>query len=672
MFLAENKEDIQYLKGIGPRLKEIYAKLGIKNIADLVQHFPRDYVDRSRVDKLKDALKKESINVIVKVIAQDYIGWGKKRSLKIMVQDESASAALLCFGRNFLAANFSPGKHFLITGQFKYRYSELQCSAFSYEALEEENADFDQIIPLYPLTAGLKQNQLRQSIKKALEKVKDHCHDQLPAHLAIKYNFPGRFEAIRNLHFPDNPEALEKAREFLKFEEFFYFLLYLNRRNQKDEIQRGKTRKIPFALKTRLLERLPFKLTPAQKQALLEIELDILGRIPMARLLQGDVGSGKTIVAFLAALSVIEAGEQAVIMAPTEILARQQAEKAAQLLEPLGISIAFFSGSTTGEPRKYLLEALKQGEIDLIIGTHSLFSDDVAYKNLGLVVVDEQHRFGVLQRLSLVQKGRDADLLLMTATPIPRTLALSVLGDLKISEIRHLPEGRKEIITHLTRHGNEEKVYQRVRQELLLGHQAYFVYPLIEESDKVDLKNAEAMYDLFRTKIYPDFKVAMIHSRLNDDEKIQVMRDFSKGAIQVLVSTSVVEVGVDVPRATAMVIEHAERFGLSQLHQLRGRVGRSDLQSYCFLIYAARLTEQGIQRLKVMKETTDGFKIAEEDLKIRGPGELLGLKQAGGLRFRIADLMADFSLFTRAREDIQALLSDDPGLLKPANRVVQE
>jgi ATP-dependent DNA helicase RecG len=398
---------------------------------------------------------------------------------------------------------------------------------------------------------------------------------------------------------------------------------------------------------------------------------------PMARLLQGDVGSGKTLVAFLACLDAIEAGGQAAIMAPTELLARQHAATAARLLEPLGVRLAFLSGNVEDAARPPLLAALRSGDVDLVLGTQALFSDEVEYKDLRLTVVDEQHRFGVLQRLALSRKGPLPDLLMMTATPIPRTLALTVFGDLSVSAIRTMPPGRKPVITHLAKAGNEAKVYDFVRKLVAAGRQAYFVYPLISvagspATDRLELKNAEAMAEKLRKETYPEFRVGLIHSRLKEDEKRATMDAFSKGELSILVATSVVEVGVDVPNAAAMVVEHAERFGLAALHQLRGRVGRGSEQSYCFLVYSSDVTEDAKARLKAMLGTSDGFALAEEDLRIRGPGEIAGTAQSGYLRLSIADPIRDALVLEEARAEAFAMLEADPGLLDPANAPVRD
>lgn len=418
-------------------------------------------------------------------------------------------------------------------------------------------------------------------------------------------------------------------------------------------------------LQARLAERLPFTLTADQLAVLDDINADLSGNAIMARLLQGDVGSGKTLVAFLACLAVIAEGGQCAILAPTELLARQHAETAAQLLEPIGVRLAFLTGNLKAAGRTRLLGELRSGNIDLVIGTHALFSNSVDYHNLRLVVIDEQHRFGVLQRSAIIAKGtagnpggKPPHLLMMSATPIPRTLALSVFGDLDVSVIRTMPPGRKPVITHLSRGGNEERVYEFIRKELEGGRQAYFVYPLIDQSDALSLKSAEEMFVTLRDRIFPGTRTALIHSRIAEDEQRQIMEDFRAGTIRILVATSVVEVGVDVANATCMVIEHAERFGLSALHQLRGRVGRGTVQSYCFLVYAQNLTEDGKARLRIMHETTDGFVIAEEDLKLRGPGDVTGIQQSGYVSFDLADPIRDYDILLEARKAAFNLLEN--------------
>jgi ATP-dependent DNA helicase RecG len=509
-------------------------------------------------------------------------------------------------------------------------------------------------------------------------------------------------------------EEEDSARKTLIYEELFYFEMMIAQRaiarrgsqvniniiNKNiiiDEERQSKSASFS-ALQKRLVERLPFKLTPGQLKAAGEINRDMESPSPMARLLQGDVGSGKTLVAFLACLGAVEkknSGEkgQAVIMAPTELLARQHAENAAKILEPLGLRIAFLTGNVRAKGRAHLLKALASGDVDIACGTHALFSRDVVYKNLRLAVIDEQHRFGVTQRQAIMVKGPEGgpvpSLLMMSATPIPRTLALTVFGDLDVSVISDMPPGREPVETHLAKESNAEKVYNFVRKELAAGRQAYFVYPLIEASEERDLKDAQSMFRRLAETVFPEFKAALIHSRIDEETKRGVMEAFRTGSIKILVATSVVEVGVDVPNAACMVIEHAERFGLSALHQLRGRVGRGGGKSYCFLIYSDQkvpekyfglnpedLSEEERsregRRLMVMLENTDGFVIAEKDLQFRGPGQITGFAQSGYFTLGLADPVRDAEALERARSDAFAMLENDPHLQKDEYRCVAE
>jgi ATP-dependent DNA helicase RecG len=529
---------------------------------------------------------------------------------------------------------------------------------------------------------------LRRLIRQALDQYAAPLEDELPPGIILRDGLAAKAQAIRALHFPASQKELDLARKTLIYEELFYLEVLvgkraLERRKPGTSVRRegrGPENNGDFSpLQQRLLDRLPFSLTSGQIEAIAEINRDMAGPFPMARLLQGDVGSGKTLVSFLAALGAVEAGGQAALLAPTELLARQHAENAGALLEPLGVRPAFLTGNLKAAGRSPLLKALAAGEIDLVIGTHALFSRDVIYKNLRLVTVDEQHRFGVIQRSLIMAKGQSSlsspgtpDLLMMSATPIPRTLALTVFGDLEVSIIRDLPPGRKPIKTHLARESNEEKVYDFVRKELAAGHQAYFVYPLIEVNGTRDLKDAVSMAERLGKEIFPQYPTALIHSRIEEEEKRRIMDDFRRGDIRILAATSVVEVGVDIPNATCMVVEHAEHFGLSALHQLRGRVGRGPAEAYCFLVYSEELTEDGKRRLKVMLENSDGFIIAEEDLKLRGPGQIAGIEQSGYLSLGIADPLRDAAELERARNDAFAMLEEDPGLLLPEHlRVAQ-
>lgn len=676
VFLFELNQPVSALRGAGSSVASKLARLGIVTISDLLSHYPRDYEDRTRHIPLSHFYQSAYVHTIAKVVRHDFIGYGhgasRNKTLKITIQDETSEASLLCFNRNFLENRLPVGAHILVHGKFQFRYGELQSSSFDAEPIQPGQQPVAGIIPVYSLTEGISQGIMRKLIRQALAMYGLKIENELPASLIQKEALFDKACALKYVHFPASMEELQRARTSLAFEELFYFQLKIALRIQSRHRQKLPRKKIQGLLCNRLLERLPFQLTTDQKKVLEEIKCDQEAEHPMARLLQGEVGSGKTIIALLATLNEVERGGQAAIMAPTELLARQHAATAAKLLEPLGIKLAFLTGNINDQSRPNLLKALKEGVIDIVIGTHALFSDDVEYRNLQLVVIDEQHRFGVLQRIALFKKGRIPDTLMMTATPIPRSLALTFFGDLAVSSIRTMPPGRKPVQTHLAKFGHETKVYEFVRNQLNQGFQAYFIYPLIDESDKSDLRNATEMAQKLAQKIYPEFPVALLHSRMKEDEKNRIMDDFVSGKCRILTATTVVEVGVDVPNATVMVVEHAERFGLSALHQLRGRVGRSSMQSYCFLIYSESITEDAKKRLKAVYESTDGFKLAEEDLKIRGPGEMLGTAQAGSLRLAIADPVRDIEMLKKARFEAFSVIKQDPALLNPEHVLLRK
>jgi ATP-dependent DNA helicase RecG len=696
MFLRELTVSADHIKGAGPASVKALARAGINSVAALLCYYPRDWEDRSHPVPLADYSRYPAVCTVVRVIAHDWFGFGPMKTLKVHIEDESGRAVLVCFNRPFLEKQLAVGMRYRLWGRFYHKYGELQSSAFEFEPAEGAAKGFGHVLPVYPLTAGLNQGLFRRLIRQALNQYAKPLEDELPPAIIRRDELLPKSEAIRAYHFPDSMDQLDKARKTLVYEELFYLEVIIGRRAlERRAITARETSAVPNAalspLQERLLERLPFSLTAGQSAAITEINRDMDGPYPMARLLQGDVGSGKTLVAFLAALRAVEAPSpeavpsgggassggkiraQAAIMAPTELLARQHAENAARLLEPVGIRPAFLTGNLKAAGRSHLLKALAAGDIDIVVGTHALFSRDVVYRNLALVVVDEQHRFGVTQRQAIMAKGDLPDLLMMSATPIPRTLALTVFGDMDVSVIPDLPPGRKPVKTHLAKESNEAKVYDFVRKELAAGHQAYFVYPLIEADINRDLKDAQSMADRLGQQVFKGIRVALVHSKLDEEEKRRTMEAFRLGEIRVLVATSVVEVGVDVPNATCMIIEHAERFGLSALHQLRGRVGRGETQSYCFLVYSEHdygdaLTEDGKTRLKVMLENSDGFVIAEEDLKLRGPGQIAGIEQSGYLSLGIADPIRNAGELALARSDAFAILEEDPGLLFPEHR----
>lgn len=678
MFIREIQIPISRVGGVGPATAKILQNLGIHTVGDILLWWPRDWDDRTKKVSLAHHNEVAKINTHAVVIGHEWFGYGRMKTLKIIIEDdEGTQAELACFNRPFLEKSFPVGSNVAINGSFHVKYGSLQSSAFEIEHIQDAPA---KILPVYSLTAGITQMQMRKIIASALREYAKGIDSELPEKVRLAAGISEKKDILFTMHNPSTLDEAQKALNALIFEEFFLFQYAIGQRSlkrrgrlpnlvdtasQKDEGTKndtGKPHVSVSALQNRLIERLPFRLTDDQYTVLDEINKNIDGPHLMARLLQGDVGSGKTLVAFLACLKIIENKGQCAFLAPTELLARQHAENAAKLLEPTGVRLAFLTGNIKASGRSKLLAELEAGNIDLIIGTHALFSAGVTYSNLRLAIIDEQHRFGVLQRAAIIAKGKktssdtEPHLLMMSATPIPRTLALSVFGDLDISVIRTMPPNRKPIITHLARQGNEKKVYDFVRRELKAGHQSYFVYPLIEHSEDLSLKSAQEMYEKLATEIFPEYQCALIHSKVPENEQRSIMAQFHSSEIQILVATSVVEVGVDVANATCMVIEHAERFGLSALHQMRGRVGRSELQSWCFLVYSGNLTEDGKARMKIMHETNDGFIIAEEDLTLRGPGEITGIQQSGYLAFNLADPVRDRAILEEARTAAFTLL----------------
>ncbi|PKL10716.1 MAG: DNA helicase RecG [Spirochaetae bacterium HGW-Spirochaetae-4] len=678
MYVRQLIDPITSLKGVGKHSAESYENLGVRTLGDLLLLAPRTYENRSVLVPLGRLEDGEFANTVVEVVSHGYFGGTGKRTLKVIVKDISDAgdgrAALLCFGRNFLERVFRIGSRFYLYGQFQRNFHELQSSQFEMLPLQSDGSmpgDFGKLLAIYPLSGGLSQRIIRRDVTATLART-DHFAEELPSELVEKHQLLPINTAIRALHQPNSLADAMNALRTLAFIELFYLLLMTRRKNSSSGSAAPRKSYGMSALQKKFISLLPFSLTKDQGTVLDEICAELMDTNSMNRLLQGDVGSGKTLVAWISALQVIEGGEQVAFMAPTELLARQHAEKAAEWLEPLGIRLAFLTGSVVGKSRKLLLEALSAGHIDIIIGTHALFSPEVTFSKLRYIIIDEQHRFGVVQRVSLLQKGRAPDVLMMTATPIPRTLALTVFGDLNISTIRTMPEGRLPVTTYLVANESRERMYAAVGVEFSRGHQAYFVYPRIDDRGESSLRDVETMFQLLTTTMYPGVPAALIHSRLPEEEKVSILTRFRKKELSYLVSTSVVEVGIDIPNATCMVIEHAERFGLSALHQLRGRVGRSDLQSYCFLVYERELGEDARKRLMVMKESNDGFHIAEQDLLIRGPGEVAGTRQSGFLKLRFANLTDNFEMIELIRDEIDGILRSDPGLVSIEHAMVRD
>ena len=662
MFLGELTYPVNNITGIGPNAARSLAALGVFNIASLIKHYPVRYEDRKNFVSLADSSSRKPAVTIATVQRQDYVPWKRGKVLKVTVSDDTEVALLLCYGRNFLTSKLAPGRKIWLTGSFeRNRYGDLQAGTFVFEDYFENKPprEFGKILPIYSLSGKLNQTRLRKAIRSALDSYGKRIRDELPDSVRAEMQFPHKGKCLRDIHFPASLAEHKIARKALIFEELFLLqvsvvrMALLSRRSGK--APRPWSDRLVNALKSRL----DFELTRDQIASIEDIKRDLGDEHRMSRLLQGEVGSGKTLVAFIAALGIIDAGRQVAFMAPTELLARQHADNAAKILEPLGVRMAFLSSDVSGASRASICSALADGDIDLCIGTHTLFSSDVNFLKLGLAIIDEQHRFGVNQRRLLSEKGNSVDLLALSATPIPRTLALTAFGDMELSSIRSMPKGRIPVETHLARMENEGKVYNFVRRELDAGFRAYFIYPLIEESEKNSLKDAQNMFLKLSRELFPEHRAALIHSRIDEEEKLSIMSNFRRGACKLLVATSVVEVGVDVPEATCIVIEHAERFGLSALHQLRGRVGRGNRKSYCFLVYSEPLTDEAKRRLIIMKDTHDGFILAEEDLKMRGPGNMVGIKQSGFLKMSIADPVRDLQVLLQARAKVKEIIASE-------------
>lgn len=670
--MLDLNKDVKYVKTVGPNRVKLLNKLNIYTLKDLIEYYPRDYEDRSKPKNLYECVDGE--DVLIEAMPTGRISEmhkGRMTISKLIVKDQTGTCYITWFNQGYLRDKFQPGRMYRFFGKISIRGSRYEMNSPVYDEIDQSK-NTGKIIPIYPLTFELKQNTLRRIIENGLLEVKGQLPETLPEYVLKDNNLWDINNTIERIHFPVEFSDFNKARERLVFEELLTMQLALlklknNYENDINGIQFSKDAKM-----SDVINMLPFKLTKAQLRVLEEIDSDMESDKPMNRLLQGDVGSGKTVVAMIAAYKAVKSGYQATIMAPTAILASQHLESFQGILEELGIRTELLISSITKKKKTEILEKLQNGEIDILIGTHAILEENVIFKNLGLVVTDEQHRFGVKQRGTIASKGQNPDIVAMSATPIPRTLALILYGDLDISIIDELPPNRKKIETYAVRKNMEERVNNFIRKQIKEGRQAYIVCPLVEENEDMEgLQSVIELAERYQKETFSEYKVAYLHGKMKPKEKDEIMLKFKDGEIQILIATTVIEVGVNVPNASIMVVENAERFGLAQLHQLRGRVGRGEYQSYCILKYEGN-GDTIKQRMKVMCDTNDGFVISEKDLELRGSGDFFGTEQHGLPEFKIANLFEDIGILKRVQGLAIKIMEDDPLLEKEKNEKLNE
>ena len=681
------KTGVSSLKGVGPKRAQSLKRGGVEGVEDLLYLFPRYYIDLRRLKGIRELTPGEDAALVVEVVSarQRFTSRaGYRRIYEAVVTDGRDRMTLVWFNAPYMKGRLKVGEKLLVRGVVsRYKIAKRMAHP-DIEGWAEGNKYQGEVIPRYPLPEGVKAMTMVKVVREAVQRYAHYLPDGVPEDVRKRLGLLDLSDAISRLHIPDETEDAPDTNDgswlpvrSIAMDELF--IMEMGLLLKREEVIRSKGRS--FGTSGRLMEefvsRLPFTMTPSQERVLGEIATDMRSDFRTHRLLQGDVGSGKTVVAVASALLAVERGAQSAIMAPTEILAGQHYKNLVLELKDIGVTSALLTASVKGKEREGILEGIRDGSIDILFGTHALIQEGVEFSDLGFVVVDEQHRFGVLQRGAIISKGekegkglKRPEVLVMSATPIPRTLALTLYGDLDVSTIDELPPGRRPVVTHLFGDGERAKAYDIVRDELNKGRQAYMVYPLVEESEVLGLKDATRMAESLKGE-FRGFKVGLITGRMKGDEKDGIMAGFSAGEIDILVATTVVEVGMDVPNATVMVVEEAQRYGLSQLHQLRGRVGRGSERSYCILISDSKVSEGAKKRLEVITKTTDGFAIAEEDLKIRGPGEFLGTKQSGIPEFRAADLLRDVDTLLLARREAIALIRRDPTLEEPAHRTTR-
>lgn len=665
-------KDVQYVKGIGPKKADKLNKLGIFTLKDLLYYFPRQFEDRNNLKKI--AQLEDGEKVTIKAVISSINTFSPKEGMtltKIDVKDETGSAKLVFFNKSYIKNTFRPGDSILVFGKVKKKFNNLELTSCELEYLTNSPKNTCRFMPVYQLTYGVTNKEIMSIIRTVLEDKELIIQEYMPQRIIEKYRLCSIDFAVRNIHSPSSKESLKIALYRIVFEELLILQLGLfvfkSGRNKEDGIKFETSKDLK-----KIISALPFKLTKAQNRALDEIIQDMNLEKIMNRLVQGDVGSGKTVVALLALANCVLNGYQGALMAPTEILAGQHYISLTESLKDFGINVGLLIGSLTKKQKDTVLEQIKNNEIDILIGTHALIEDKVEFNNIGLVITDEQHRFGVMQRSKLSLKGANPDILVMTATPIPRTLALILYGDLDISIIDELPPGRQPIETIAIEKSKRDRAYNNlVRREVESGRQVYIVCPLVEESEAIEAKSAVELVEELRAEYFHDLRLGLLHGKMKSSEKDEVMRLFKNKEIDILVSTTVIEVGVNVPNATLMIIENAERFGLAQLHQLRGRVGRGSHKSYCVLIYDSK-TDVCRQRMAIMEETNDGFKISEKDLEIRGPGEFFGTRQHGLPELKIANLFKHIKILKLAQQEARYILGEDNNLQLKENMALKK
>ena len=665
--MLDLNKDVKYVKTVGPNRVKLLNKLNIYTLKDLIEYYPRDYEDRSKPKNLYECIDGEE--VLIEAMATGRINEmhkGRMTISRLIVKDQTGTCYITWFNQGYLRDKFQPGRMYRFFGKISNKNGRLEMNSPVYDEIDQSK-NTGKIIPIYPLTFELKQNTLRRIIENGLLEVKGQLPETLPEYILKENNLWDINNTIERIHFPIEFSDFNKARERLVFEELLTMQLALlklknNYEHETDGIQFSKDVHM-----SNVINMLPFRLTKAQLRVLEEIDRDMESNKPMNRLLQGDVGSGKTVVAMIAAYKAVKSGYQATIMAPTAILASQHLESFKGILDELGIRTELLISNVTKKKKAEILEKLQSGEIDVLIGTHAILEENVVFKNLGLVVTDEQHRFGVKQRSTIAAKGQNPDIIAMSATPIPRTLALILYGDLDISIIDELPPNRKKIETFAVRKNMEERVNNFIKKQIAEGRQAYIVCPLVEENEDMEgLQSVVELAEKYQKETFSEYKVAYLHGKMKPKEKDEIMQRFKDGEIQILIATTVIEVGVNVPNASIMVVENAERFGLAQLHQLRGRVGRGEYQSYCILKYEGN-GETIRQRMKVMCDTNDGFIISEKDLELRGSGDFFGTEQHGLPEFKIANLFEDIAVLKKVQRLALKIMEDDPLLEKEKN-----